>query len=292
MPSEYESRRAQHRNRLERHHRWKEADVARNLIVALIVQHNGVAKDVGGRWREEEGSQSVKENARPTGNSVFSHRGKLQSLLSLSGLRSEKGTGAKIGRDLKDETEGKDRAARHARHGQGRRFDGCTTGTARHPTSLKEHLTVLLRENTQTWPFSLENMGHFPLSTYLLENVLNKTRGKICTQDLGSLEKQECRHSWICCAKIRRPSTSVDGRDFDGRRFEKPSRYRPVEKLPEPLTERIGYPSYGTRRTGATGTACSPRQRPERETNREMSNIDKEKGAVLVEERRKNEGRS
>ncbi|KAJ7347170.1 hypothetical protein DFH08DRAFT_1080273 [Mycena albidolilacea] len=63
------------------------------------------------------------------------------------------------------------RAARRARHGHGRRFDGCTTGTARHPT---------------------------------------------------------------------------------------PFRYRPVGKPPEPLTERVGYPSYGTRRTGATGTACSP----------------------------------
>jgi hypothetical protein len=43
-------------------------------------------------------------------------------------------------------------------------------------------------------------------------------------------------------AKSRRLSTYVNGCDFDGRRLEKPSRYRPVEKLPEPLTEWVGYP--------------------------------------------------
>ncbi|KAJ7909537.1 hypothetical protein B0H13DRAFT_2330240 [Mycena leptocephala] len=59
--------------------------------------------------------------------------------------------------------------------------------------------------------------------------------------------------------KSRCPSTSVDGRDFDGRHIEKPSSCRPVKKVPETLTERVGYPSYGTRRTGATGTACSPK---------------------------------
>ncbi|KAF8166333.1 hypothetical protein K438DRAFT_1775219 [Mycena galopus ATCC 62051] len=57
-----------------------------------------------------------------------------------------------------------------------------------------------------------------------------------------------------------RPSTSGDGRDFDGRRLEKPSRCCPVEKLLKPLAERVSYPLYGTRRTGATGTACSPKE--------------------------------
>jgi hypothetical protein len=74
-----------------------------------------------------------------------------------------------------------------------------------------------------------------------------------CSKYVGNMQD-----SSVCCAKIRRPSTPVDGRDFDGRCLEKPSRYRPAEKLPEPQTERVGYPSYGTRRTGVTGTACSP----------------------------------
>ncbi|KAJ6524963.1 hypothetical protein B0H19DRAFT_1085082 [Mycena capillaripes] len=54
--------------------------------------------------------------------------------------------------------------------------------------------------------------------------------------------------------QIRLNPSPVNGRGFDGRHLEKPSRHRPVEKFSNPSTERVGYPSHGTRRAGTTGT--------------------------------------
>ncbi|KAJ6527175.1 hypothetical protein B0H19DRAFT_1196592 [Mycena capillaripes] len=53
------------------------------------------------------------------------------------------------------------------------------------------------------------------------------------------------------------PRRAVDDRFFDGRRTSQPSRCRPVTFSPKSPMERDGYPSDGTLRTGATGTACS-----------------------------------
>ncbi|KAJ6559684.1 hypothetical protein B0H19DRAFT_1289127 [Mycena capillaripes] len=62
--------------------------------------------------------------------------------------------------------------------------------------------------------------------------------------------------------QIRLNPSPVNGRGFDGRHLENPSRHRPVEIFSNPSTERVGYPSHGTRRTGTTGTVNSPTQPP------------------------------
>ncbi|KAJ7347553.1 hypothetical protein DFH08DRAFT_809287 [Mycena albidolilacea] len=127
----------------------------------------------------------------------------------------------------------------------------CRDGRRRLP-SLKEHLTI--------YSETIHKPDHFHWKIWgtLYSQQFFESQCKRIIHEKWSKYFGNMRDSSVSWAKIRRPSTPVDGRDFDGRRLEKPSRYRPVEKLPEPLTERVGYPSYGTRRTGATGTACSP----------------------------------
>ncbi|KAJ7673399.1 hypothetical protein B0H17DRAFT_1242920 [Mycena rosella] len=61
-----------------------------------------------------------------------------------------------------------------------------------------------------------------------------------------------------CIIKIRHRWSPGDGRHFSGRRLRNPTRCRSVEVFRKASTERVGHPSHGTRRTGATGTAHSP----------------------------------
>ncbi|KAJ7315165.1 hypothetical protein DFH08DRAFT_820764 [Mycena albidolilacea] len=139
-------------------------------------------------------------------------------------------------------------------HRTGRLHAVPVTGTAVVSTGIQRERPVTQRASRSILPFIQRQptnltifIGKFGV-LYTLNiffgNVFNRIQGKICTQDFGSLEKKEYRQSqckriihekWskyfgnmrdssVSWAKIRRPSTPVDGRDFDGRRLEKPSR--------------------------------------------------------------------